>query len=312
MRNCVGLATAAWLLLVPVSGRACSVPVFRYAIERWLPGPYEVLVFHQGPLGEGPRQALNEIKALAEGANLDVVTVDVNGRLDEEYKSVWEKYGKEKPLPWVIVRSPETDVKAPPAWSAALDSARFKALVDSDFRQRIARKLVTGDSAVFVLLESGDDKADAAANKLLATELARLEKSIVLPAPTKQGPQLRSPLPLQVSFAHLRLSRRNADEREFIDALLRCEKGLDKERGPVVFVVTGRGRLLTALHGKDLKAAELEAVASFVCGACSCQVKELNPGIDLIFKARWDTIFDIELAPQPRELKLPSSATEKR
>ena len=71
----------------------------------------------------------------------------------------------------------------------------------------------------------------------------------------------------------------------------------------IVFAFFGRGRVLTALHGKDLKAKELEEVAKFLCGACSCQVKELNPGIDLLFAVKWEAFLDIEITPQPREAR---------
>ncbi|PIW14960.1 MAG: hypothetical protein COW34_07135, partial [Armatimonadetes bacterium CG17_big_fil_post_rev_8_21_14_2_50_66_6] len=47
----VGLALLSLLLGGrPVS--ACSVPVFQYALERWPADPYEVVVFHRGPLSE--------------------------------------------------------------------------------------------------------------------------------------------------------------------------------------------------------------------------------------------------------------------
>ena len=36
---------------------ACSVPVFRYALERWKASPYEVLVYHRGKLaGQDKKQ----------------------------------------------------------------------------------------------------------------------------------------------------------------------------------------------------------------------------------------------------------------
>ena len=48
-RNAVLLAGLA--VLVPSADLpACSVPVFRYALERWQPGAFEVVVFHDGLL----------------------------------------------------------------------------------------------------------------------------------------------------------------------------------------------------------------------------------------------------------------------
>src|SRR5512136_1886912 len=38
----------AFLLSSIPSALACSVPVFRYALERWPASPYEAVVFHRG------------------------------------------------------------------------------------------------------------------------------------------------------------------------------------------------------------------------------------------------------------------------
>ena len=46
----------------PASAHTCSIPVFRYALERWIPGPYEVLVYHRGPLSEADRKTLKEME----------------------------------------------------------------------------------------------------------------------------------------------------------------------------------------------------------------------------------------------------------
>ena len=44
------LKAAVVLCLLAVVAEACSVPVFRYALERWQSDPYEVFVFHRGKL----------------------------------------------------------------------------------------------------------------------------------------------------------------------------------------------------------------------------------------------------------------------
>ena len=153
------------LLIAPATSRACSIPVFRYALERWQPSPYDVLIYHRGPLVDADRKAVAEFEKLAHGANLEVTEVDLDRKGDIELKAIWEKHGGKNPLPWVIIRFPESEVKTPPAWSGPLDVARLKPLIDSPMRQRIVRNLFRGDSAIFILLESGDDKADADARR---------------------------------------------------------------------------------------------------------------------------------------------------
>jgi len=285
---------------IPSLSQACTIPVFRYALERWQASPYDLLVYHRGPMSMEDRQRLRELEAFAENANLEVTEVDLDQKNGKELQTIWEKHGGKNPLPWVIIRAPESDSKTPPVYAGPLDLAKLKPLIDSPMRQKIVRKLHAGNSAIFLLLESGDKKADAEALQLLEAHLPKMEQLIQLPVLSREGPQLRSEIPLLVSFPILRMTRDQAEEAGFIESLLRCEDDLDKVKGPIVFTVFGRGRVLTALHGKDLKSTELEAVGRFLCGACSCQVKELNPGMDLLFRTRWEALLDVELAPQPR------------
>ena len=63
--------------------------------------------------------------------------------------------------------------------------------------------------------------------------------------------------------------------------------------------IFGRGRALDALIGKGINADTIAEAAKFLCGACSCQVKRLNPGVDLLIAANWDTILNAEDAAQP-------------
>jgi hypothetical protein len=294
-------AFALLVLAATSSAHACSIPVFRYALERWKPSPYEFVIFHRGPMSEADRKAVKQIEAFVGTANTELTEVDLDSNREPQWKALWKKHGGEAKLPHILVRFPESDPTTPLAWSGPLDPSKIKTLIDSPLRQQIVNGFFRGESAMFVMLESGDEKADSDAEKLLTAELAKLEKSVTIPPITKEGPQVRSELPVRIGFGFLKVSRKNAHEAAFIEMLLRCEEDLDKARGPIVFTFFGRGRVLTALYGKDLKAKELEEIGKFLCGACSCQVKELNPGVDLLFAAKWDAFLDIELTPTPRE-----------
>jgi hypothetical protein len=50
--------------------------------------------------------------------------------------------------------------------------------------------------------------------------------------------------------------------------------------------------VLGGLTGKEIDGEMLVRVAAFLCKECSCQVKELNPGIDLLMSLRWNEAFD--------------------
>src|SRR5438477_12847213 len=40
---------------------ACSVPVFRYALEHWAAAPFQAFVFHRGPLSEAQQAAARDL-----------------------------------------------------------------------------------------------------------------------------------------------------------------------------------------------------------------------------------------------------------
>src|SRR5439155_17865119 len=101
---------------------------------------------------------------------------------------------------------------------------------------------------------------------------------------------LRIDLPLRISFQVVTVSRNAPAERAFVQTLLHLDPELEKVRGPIVFPVIGRGRALVGLHGTKLTAHHLEDWAAFLCGACSCQAKEENPGTDLLLSANWEAL----------------------
>jgi hypothetical protein len=65
---------------------------------------------------------------------------------------------------------------------------------------------------------------------------------------------------------------------------LKDEEFVDK---PMMFMVFGRGRALPPCIGKGVNRDNLLDCVDFVTGACSCTVKDQNPGMDLLFATNW-------------------------
>jgi hypothetical protein len=300
------------LLLVPFlapHAPACTIPVFRYALERWRPAAYELVLFHRGPLPP-PAAALSEkLQDAALTANFEVTPVDLAGGAEQEMLQLWEKQDAHCPLPWLVLRYPGSGSKTAPSWAGELTEDNVKALLTSPARARLVQRLARGD-AVWLLLEGDDAEADDNAETLLRRELRRLERQIELPEQGADGPQMRLALPLRVSFAVLRLSRTDRAEQPFVRLLLNADEGLAAVRGPVVLPVFGRGRLLCALHGQQLAAREIERAARYLCGECSCQSKELNPGVDLLLAVDWEQVLTApaEAAPPAAAETVPVAA----
>ena len=43
------------LALLTATASACSVPVFRYALEHWPADPFQITVFHRGTMNDAQR-----------------------------------------------------------------------------------------------------------------------------------------------------------------------------------------------------------------------------------------------------------------
>jgi hypothetical protein len=57
---------------------------------------------------------------------------------------------------------------------------------------------------------------------------------------------------------------------------------------PVIFPVFGRGRALYALIGEGINTDNIREAVAFIVGPCGCEIKMLNPGVDLLMAANWD------------------------
>lgn len=272
-------------LAAPTS--ACSIPVFRYALERWQPSSYTVHVFHRGPLTVEQHSLVERLQDDNAPANVRIVRTDLADHPEPARLALWRRVERGLALPALVLQYPEEDEAARPVWTGSLTRPAVNDLLDSPARRALTDRLASGASAVWILLLSGDAGRDQVARRLLTAELDRLRTAMQLPLPDDDTP-LRSHLPLRVAFSILPIRRDDPAESVLVRMLLGSEDGLTDETGPLVYPVFGRGRALIALRGSDLTAAEVERWASFLAGPCSCQVKELNPGIDLLLTADWE------------------------
>ena len=292
---------------------ACSVPVFRYALEHWRPDAYVATVFHEG-LTEADRSAIKSLQPLNKHGhptvNLTVNLVDVSKELTDKQKAFWGEHRADQ-LPSIVLQTPPKQGPAQTIWHAPLNAATAKAVLDSPVRAEINKRLTDGASVVWVLLECGNAEADDAAFDLLTREVKRLETKLELPEVKEEDLDDLSVAPdsLKISFSALRVSRDEAEEKTFTEMLLRVEPDLlDEElRGqPMAFPIFGRGRALYALVGKGIAPDVIEEACQFLCGACQCTVKAQNPGVDILLNIDWD---DAVVPLKPIDNDLPPLAS---
>jgi hypothetical protein len=302
----------AFLALAAPEARACNVPVFRYALERWVPEPYVAYVFHRGPLAAEQAALVERLTKAGRGDSPDgslfVAAVDVAGPMDEGAAAAWKGH-ESAALPFIVVCYPEVYGVPWDAWSGPLSGETLGAIVDSPARREFAKRIIAGDSSVWLLLESGDKAKDDAAAAVLAAELKRLKDVLELPAPVDgswddpvydaQG----APPQLKIAFSVLRLARTDPAEGALVSMLLGIEEDLRASAEPIAIPIYGRGRALYALVGKGIGRDNIEELCAFMVGPCSCIVKEQNPGIDILTTVDWEAaLASQESAVRPVDL----------
>ncbi len=297
------------VLLAANPARACSVPVFRYALEHWNAAPFEAFVFHRGPLTDAPRAAMRELgkDGLAGKlrANIAVRDVDLEHEPLPDEVEMWEQSrgpGAES-LPLLVVKFPAAGRVRSIFWSGPLTAENVAQLLDSPARKDIVQRLGEGQSAVWLLLESGDAAKDSAAAELLDARLKELASVLQLPKLDAQdianGLVSTGQDGLRLEFSMLRIARNDPREQPFIRLLLGAEKDLAEAKAPLVIPVFGQGRALFALIGDGIKSETIDRAATFLIGKCSCEVKEQNPGFDLLLAADWKALLTAQNAGIP-------------
>jgi hypothetical protein len=303
---CRPLALIALILFASDTAIACKVPVFRYALERWQVDRYRMVAIVDDSADPAVREAVERFQAIATTpANLETELIDLS-KLSEADRWQLEDFDGAATTPVLQVFYPEKDGRRIKCWQGELSTEALSWWLDSSLRDQIVSDLVSGKSAVFLWVDgvTGDQDADEDRNAQAADRvqqaLATAASEITIPAgviPRDQASQylklhpeatmddvLRSDVPLKVDFAFHRLT---SDQPQEI-ALRQMIQGLvDDPEQPILVPIFGRGRMLDALPVADTDESVMLNVCRYLIGECSCTVKALNPGVDLLLNVDW-------------------------
>ncbi|MEI7905175.1 MAG: hypothetical protein WCI43_07160 [Candidatus Firestonebacteria bacterium] len=308
--------TAILLLvfIIAAAASACSVPVFRYALEKWEPSNYRLFIVFAGKPSVSDNELLVLLKDRIAGrktarANIMFETVDLSGELDEETRaSLTEAKGRKPPYILVLFPSVEyegsalkTEEKA--AFICFFERQSLEMIFSSPVRDELAKDLSGEVSVDWLFLESGDASADKEAFETLSSAIKKAEKSIVLPEPSEADYAEVRKAPSKVNFKIIRVKKNDPREVFLVSSLLGFS-GIKLETGPAVFAVYGKGRAFMCLQGELLNTRNIISAAGYLCGPCSCQIKEQNPGIDLLLSADWESMINRTVTAEAETLPL--------
>ena len=288
------------LLLHAAVAVACQVPVFRYALENWEPDSLTVAIIHSGPPSNELQGLIDRVEQAASDADspanvrlhqVDVTAEHPDGTAEHELATQWS----DNQLPQLIVYFANQGPQPIVAWSAPLNQTTVDQLLASPAREEIVMRLLDGQSGVWVLLKSGNQQADAAAEKTLREQLARQPNQIQLPSLTDLASEEKFDqdlnVELRVEFSLISVEPDDQREGFFREMLLNTESDLQELRHePIAVPIFGRGRTYFALVGPGITPENIDENCNFICGACSCEVKWQNPGQDLLLAANWRSV----------------------
>jgi len=307
----VGLLALLVLLSFALELRACQVPVFRYALERWSTDQYQVIVLHDQPLDAASKHALHALQTASKSKRNQRTVIQVrvvnlskkDATLDPRLQKLWQSNSDKEPQ--MLVYYPEANAvgRAEPVYQAALNENNVASLLDSPLRQKLASHLAQGDSAVWIFVPCGDEKKDREAYKRLENQLAEDTKRFELPSAEELEVDERvlkeTKVPLRIQFSILTVKLDDPQEQFVIKALLHSEEDLASFDEPLAFPVFGQGRVLYCLVGKGINNDTIRAASSFMAGPCSCQVKNQNPGFDMLLQVDWNKVLGDVLISEP-------------
>ena len=292
-QTCIRTSIAFVVVLSATIAIACNIPVFRYALERWRPDCCQVIVFHDGNLSDAQEQQLQTLERETAdkggSANAEITRSHISTEKDHKRKELWAtlRTQPQVTLPYIVIRTSLGSGDMVNHWSGTLEDSPKANLFHSPIRRELSRRLLSGDSVVWLLLKSNDPVKNRAASDLLTVEFDRLSKKLELPDGIGMpGSELYSEVPLFLKFTVLEMDPKDPQEQLLISLMTGFEAGEKDE--PLVAPVFGRGRALEVIPAKQLNAGLIEDLTMFLCGACSCQVKERNPGFDLLLSTHWN------------------------
>ncbi len=263
-RASLALAIALVAAAVPTTD-ACTIPVFRFALDRWDADAFRLVI----PAAWNTRPDLVKLLVPLRGNG------EANVRIEES------------PDPTATdaqLLFPNTDAAL---WSGKLDAATLAPLLESPARRELVKRILAGDSLVWVVCTGTSDSAEV---QRIEKRLRYLEQVATLPTqdPSDADSQPGPGPPLALRFSVLRVALADPAERLFA-AMLAGPNHQDWLAKGTSFAapVFAKGRVLGAWPLAELDDPAIEDASLFLIGRCSCRVKDSNPGWDVLLNIDW-------------------------
>jgi len=258
---------------------ACTVPLFKYALDRWEPEYYRLTIITDR--GFSKQQIENcEIILEKNYTNLFLLT--------NSFANIPKKIKQQ------LAKGDNAFIEFAPKlkadrilWHGKLTTKKLTALTTSLINKQIVSHLIKNESAVWLFIpakQAAKQQLNAQKLQLLKTTLHQAKQNLKLP---EAGRNLTIAFPIIEVNADILANSLLFDN---LKILLPQDVALGDT--PLTVPIIGRGRALFALFCDRFSEKSILDLSKYIIGACACEVKVMNPGIDLLFSANWDKEFD--------------------
>jgi hypothetical protein len=266
-----------------------------YALNRWPPAPYQAIIIKDGTLNSKEQAALTKLKNSAEfnGGNLNIIIRQFNSAKLSESSFAAAITDITRPVKdaQLYLFYPTVMEAKNHFWSGTLNTENVNKIINSPFRKKLADYLLRGNAGVFVILESDNDTTNNVTEVFLEKNLRKLEKEAALTAQkpiTKDDHAYKgTAIPAKITYKTIKLPQNSTDDI-LVSSFINIAPELQKIKNQVmIFAVFGQGRALPPMIGKSITEENIKYISSFLTGECSCEVKDMNPGFDLLMNINW-------------------------
>jgi hypothetical protein len=279
-------------VLIHSLSHGCNIPVFRYAFENWKQSDYTLHVLYEKELNPEEVKLIEYLKSHDSNSKTPFnYKLEIRDVLKDDIPENIKNLLKNENLPIIIAEFP-VPRSGKIAWKGDFSEQNVKNLLNSPVRKKIAESLNIEGTCCFLLLSGGDIKQDDLIYTALYKKIKILEEttSSVDQSDTPNFNEEEEDRDISLKYSILRLSPDDTAERIFTGMLMNTEDDLHEYKGKtMVFPIYGRGIALYALVGDGITDENIQETAKFLAGPCSCEIKDGNPGIDLLMSCEWES-----------------------
>jgi len=282
----------------------CNIPVFRYALERWNAEVFEaIIITSSNGLSQSEKLAVKRLQQnsfdIENNINLAVTIASTTDIQNTHLKDLFKDIKLDSKQNRIYLFHPRTSNIPNVIWQGPLTLKNVNKILYSDIRKQIADKICNGATAVYLMLESSNTQKNKDAWQVLQQAKQSLNKDMEIPKgiilhngnvvggdevlPDTES-KLYSAVPLKIDFQTLQF-KASDDPILYNTISIMAENTTIDE--PMVFAFFGQGRALSPLVGKEINRKNFFRMGYYICGACSCEVKSQNPGIDVPILCQW-------------------------